>query len=117
MRMQPTTSYERGDIVLVGFIFPDQVGIKRRPALIISSSTYHQGRQETILAAITSNVRRILPGDTVLESWKESGLLTPSVVTGIIRTVKQDAVVRKLGSITQPDLHAVDASLRLSIAL
>ena len=90
-------SYERGNIVLVGFLFPGQTGIKRRPAVIISSRAYHRGRQEVIIAAITSNITRLLPGDTLIIGWKESGLLFPSVVTGIIRTVKHDALLRRLG--------------------
>jgi len=110
-------SYERGNIVLVGFLFPDQTGIKHRPAVIISSQAYHRGRQEVIIAAITSNITRLLPGDTLLTGWKESGLLFPSVVTGIIRTVKHDALLRRLGPLIAPDLKAVDNNLSLALGL
>ena len=57
------TSCSRGDIVLVKFVFADERGVKQRPGLIVSSDRYHEGRQETILAAITSNVGRLLVGD------------------------------------------------------
>ena len=110
-------SYERGNIVLVGFLFPDQAGIKRRPAVIISSRAYHRGRQEVIIAAITSNITRVFPGDTPLAGWKGSGLLFPSVATGIIRTVKQGALLRKLGSLSTSDLHAFDGNLSLALGL
>lgn len=50
--------------------------------LVASSERYHLGRGEVILAAITSNVRRLLPGDTRLAGWKDSGLIAPLVVTG-----------------------------------
>ena len=53
------TEYSRGDVVLVGFIFPDETGVKRRPAVIVSSEAYHQGRQEAIIAAITSRLSLI----------------------------------------------------------
>ena len=57
------TSFSRGDVVLVKFVFADEKGAKQRPALIISTDRYHRGRRETILAAITSNVGRLLVGD------------------------------------------------------
>jgi mRNA-degrading endonuclease toxin of MazEF toxin-antitoxin module len=34
------SSYSRGDIVLVGFVFSDESGKKLRPAVIISGSGY-----------------------------------------------------------------------------
>jgi len=50
-----------------------------------------------ILAAITSNVGRLLVGDYKIKGWRESGLLYPSIVTGIVRTIKQDMIAGKLG--------------------
>ncbi|MBI4328870.1 MAG: type II toxin-antitoxin system PemK/MazF family toxin [Chloroflexi bacterium] len=115
--MPPTTSFSRGDVVLVNFVFSSQEGVKRRPALLVSSATYHQGRQEVILVAITSNVHRLLPGDTALVGWQKAGLLRPSTVTGVLRTVKTTALARRLGAVPSPDLRAVEASLRLALAL
>jgi len=104
-------------VVLVSFVFPDQAGVKRRPALVVSSQRYHRGRNEVILAAITSNVRRLLPGDTGLPGWKESGLIAPSVVTGIVRTVKHEAIARRLGNLSPDDMRSIDVSLRLALDL
>ena len=61
--MLNTTSYSRGDVVLVNFVYSDETGTKRRPVLLLSTEAYHNGRQEAIVAAITSNTRRILTGD------------------------------------------------------
>ncbi len=69
----------RGDVVLVSFTFSDQSGAKLRPALVMSSDAYHASRQEVILAAVTSNVRRRLVGDHVLNDWKAAGLLFPPI--------------------------------------
>lgn len=71
------TEYSRGDVVLVGFIFSDETGVKRRPVVIVSSDAYHQGRQEAIIAAITSRTDRVLVGDHLIEGWREAGLLFP----------------------------------------
>lgn len=61
--MPSTTSYKQGDVVLVDFVFSDESGIKKRPAVVLSTDSYHRGRQEVIIAAVTSNVERLLSGD------------------------------------------------------
>ena len=108
---------DRGDVVLVGFVFSEETGRKARPAVVISSRAYHRARQEVIVAAITSNVRRRLVGDHFLGDWKAAGLLFPSVVTAIVRTVKRTMIDRKLGSVTKADLQAVDGELRRALGL
>lgn len=111
------TDYNRGDVVLVGFVFSDESGTKLRPAVVISSPAYHRARQEVVVAAITSNVRRRLFGDHRIADWRAAGLLFPSLVTGMIRTIKRTMIVRKLGSLLKPDLEAVDGELRHSLSL
>ncbi len=111
------TNYKRRDVVLVNFLFADQAGVKRRPAVIVSSDAYHQGRQETIIAAITSNINRVLPGDHLIQDWHGAGLLYPSVATGIIRTIKQEMIARKLGTMPLDDMKAIEDKLRLSLGL
>jgi len=108
---------DHGDVVLVGFVFSDESGRKLRPALVISSSAYHRARREVIVAAITSNVRRRLVADHLLSDWKAAGLLFPSLVTGIVRTVKQRMIERKLGSLTTADIQAVERELRGALDL
>ena len=71
------TEYSRGDVVLVSFIFTDETGVKRRPAVIISSDAYHTGRDEAIIAAITSRTDRVLVGDHPIDDWQGAGLLFP----------------------------------------
>jgi mRNA interferase MazF len=110
-------AYSRGDVVLVGFVFSDESGKKLRPALIISSAAYHRARPEVIVAAITSNVRRRLFGDHLIADWKGAGLLFPSAVTGIFRTIKRTMIDRRLGSLAKPDLDAFDREARRSLGL
>jgi mRNA interferase MazF len=111
------TSFSRGDIVLVMFVFADEKGVKQRPGLIVSTDRYHQGRRETILAAITSNVGRLLVGDYKIRSWRESGLPYPSIVTGIIRTIKHDMIAGKMGELPVSELRSVENELREILAL
>jgi mRNA interferase MazF len=111
------TACEQGDVVLVRFVFTGERGAKRRPALIVSSDQYHRGRQEAIIAAITSNVARVLVGDHLIAGWREAGLLFPSVSTGVIRTIKQGMIERRLGAIPAGDLQAIRDKLRQALAL
>jgi mRNA interferase MazF len=111
------TGYNRGDVVLVSFIFADETEVKHRPAIIISSNTYHTGRDEAIIAAITSRTDRILIGDHIITNWQSAGLLFPSVATSIIRTIKQNMINKKLGSLQAQDMNAIDGKLKLALEL
>ena len=103
--------YSRGDVVLVNFVFSEETGSKRRPVLLISSDQYMRGRQEVIVSAITSNTRRLLTGDHLMIDWEEAGLLFPSVTTGILRTIKQSMIERKMGAVSRRDLTGIESNL------
>jgi mRNA-degrading endonuclease toxin of MazEF toxin-antitoxin module len=111
------TACRLGDVVLVRFVFADESGWKNRPALILNSTEYQRKRQELIVAAITSNVSRVLYGDYPMTAWKEAGLLFPSVVTGILRTIKRDMVHRRLGAVPESEMAALRAVLTTNLAL
>jgi PemK-like, MazF-like toxin of type II toxin-antitoxin system len=49
-----TTLLKAGEVVVVDF--PGATGIKRRPAVVLSSDTYHSSRPDVILGLITSQV-------------------------------------------------------------
>jgi mRNA-degrading endonuclease toxin of MazEF toxin-antitoxin module len=113
-----TTTYSRGEVILVPFQFTDRPVAKMRPAVILSSPTYNAGRQELIVAALTSRIRSpLLPGDRLLGDWQTAGLPRESVVTAIIRTVKHSMVSRRIGKLTGDDLNHVDEGLRSALAL
>ena len=57
-----------------------------------------------VIAGITSNVARKLVGDTMLENWQQAGLQYPSLVTGILQTVKSHMIARPLGAVSNQDL-------------
>ncbi len=64
------------------------------------------------ITLVTSNVDLVLFGDHVLVGWKEAGLLFPSLVTGILRTIKSEMIYRKLGSIAPREMKTVDLNLQ-----
>ena len=115
--MPSTTSCERGDVALVRFVFADEHGAKRRPVLVLSSREYHAARHEVIVAALTSNISPLLPGDHLIEKWREAGLPRPSIATGIVRTIKRVMIERSLGKMAARDLRAVQDLLRSTLGL
>jgi hypothetical protein len=43
--------------------------------------------------------------------WEEAGLLFPSVTTGIVRTIKQNMIERKMGVVSTNDLVEIEFKL------
>jgi mRNA interferase MazF len=109
--------FSRRDVVLINFIYSDESGVKLRPAVVVSSNGYHQKRNEAIIAAITSQIDRIFVGDYLIGDWKKAGLLFPSVATGILRTVKQEMVNRKLGCMPVMDMKVFVNNLQSILSL
>jgi mRNA-degrading endonuclease toxin of MazEF toxin-antitoxin module len=107
--------YRQGDVVLVKVIFSEGSGVKKRPALIVSDKYYHNHRQEVIISAITSNIDRLLSGDTKIQDWQKIGLKYPSLVTGIIQTIKTKMVERKLGKLSERDFLETQINLKKSL--
>ena len=92
-----------------------RLGNKKTRRKIISSNTYNKSRQDVIIAAITSNTKRSLVGDTRIIQWKDAGLLFPSVVTGILQTIHKNMLERKLGSLPEKDFLKVQKNLKKTI--
>ena len=99
------------------FVFADEKGSKRRPALVLSTEPYHAGRREVLVAAITSNTGRLLVGDHRIEAWRQAGLPLPSVVTGVLRTIKRHMIETALGVLDASDLVAVERNLRAALGV
>ena len=110
------TKYKSGDVVLVEAAFSEGIGSKKRPALVISSNHYNRSRNEVIIAAITSNIKRELFGDTKIENWREAGLIYPSLVTAIVQTIRANMIVKKLGYLSQEDFNKVKNNFRKSMS-
>jgi hypothetical protein len=62
-------------------------------------------------------VRRRLFGDYIVADWTAAGLLLPSIVTGILRTIKQTMVERRLGGMPDTEMQAFGRLLRRALAL
>jgi mRNA interferase MazF len=74
-----------GAVVLVPFPFTDQSGVKKRPAMVVSSNLYHAGRRDLIILAITSQIRMPLMSPWVMASGQSRKVTTkpPSASSGV----------------------------------
>ena len=108
------TGYEFGDVVLVPFPFTDQSTVKKRPAVVISSETYHRERPDVVLMAVTSQPRGSNAfGEVEVKDWKAAGLLKPSVVKPIMATIEQRLVIKRLGRLTDNDRLSLAGALKV----
>jgi mRNA interferase MazF len=94
------TGYEFGDIVVVPFPFTDQSAVKRRPAVVVSSSAYHRARPDLLIMAVTSQQPSTLTvGEVQVQDWKSAGLLKSSVLKPVLTTIEPALVLQKARAI------------------
>lgn len=96
--MPITTGYSFGDVVLVPFPFTDQTGLKKRPAVIVSSAEYQARRRDPVIMAITSQIRpRPAFAEFTVAEWRKAGLIAPSAVKPVRTTIERRLVLKRLG--------------------
>ncbi len=105
------TKFDRGDIILVEVIFSDGLGVKLRPALVLSDNDYNKVRNEIIVSAIASNVKQIYKGNTEIVDWEKAGLKVPSLATAILQTVRKDRIKKHLGQIVKSDFAKIEKNI------
>ena len=102
-----------GSVVVVNF--PGVNGLKRRPAIVISSDLYHSNRPDVILALITSQITKSnSETDYTLRDWSNCGLNKPSAVRMFLSTrPKQEASY--IGELSEFDWSDVKKRINISI--
>jgi len=91
----------------------------RRPLLIVQADPFNHSRIATTIGIVlTSNLRFVDAPGNVLLAKRASGLLKDSVVNvSQVVTVDQTILSERAGRIGGDSLDAVDAGLRLVLAL
>ena len=112
------THPRRGEVWLVNF--DPTVGAeiqKTRPALIIQNDVGNRVSPITIVAAITSTLKRVYPFQVRVPAG-EGGLDVDSVVTlNHIRSIDRQRLVRRLGALSKELLEAVDEAILVSLGV
>jgi mRNA interferase MazF len=111
--MPNTTAYRFGDLVLVPFPFTDQAGIKKRPAVVVSSDVYQSQRPDVVLMAVTSQLLRPAGavGEVLITEWQKAGLPKASLIKPVLTTIETRLILRKLGELQEPDRTALRQAL------
>ena len=100
-----------GDVVVADF--PGVTGIKRRPAIVLSSDIYHSTRPDMIIGLVTSQaVAKLGPTDYALEDWAQAGLRVPSIFRCFLVTLPKLPEQAVIGRLTDRDWEAVCARLK-----
>ncbi|MGR3311333.1 MAG: type II toxin-antitoxin system PemK/MazF family toxin [Candidatus Brocadiales bacterium] len=104
-----------GDIVTVDF--PGAVGVKRRPAVVVSTDTFHSTRPDVVLALLTSRTSGTMgPTDYLLQDWSASGLHKPSAFRAFMATLPAVSI-SVIGHLSDRDWREVQARLCIALAV
>jgi mRNA interferase MazF len=102
-----------GDIVTVDF--PGVTGVKRRPAVVLSSTEYHSIRPDVIIGLITSQTKGLNITDYVLQDWQAAGLRVASVFRSFIVALPRSANLVVIGQLSERDWKGVRACVKTAL--
>lgn len=106
-----SSSFEQGDIVIAQLLFSEQIGVKLRPALVLSNSEFNKKSDDLILLKITSGKKRTeydlsLKAKDIEEGKlkKESQIMVDNPVT-----TYKGLILSKAGKVSEEKLKEVKA--------
>jgi len=111
---------KRGDVVIVDFSAYNPRE-KVRPALVVQSDRDNARMSNTIVAIITGNIRRVgEPTQLLIDQnhadFSPSGLHKDSVVNcSNLFTIRQQDILRVIGSLSQTTMRQVGACLQAAL--
>lgn len=114
---------QRGDVVLLDYLYASGSGAKVRPALVVQNDRDNQRLTNTIVVQITSATYRALePTQLLVEvstpEGQLSGLRQDSVVNCVnIVTLEKTKILRRLGALPDSLLQQVNACLMAALEL
>jgi mRNA interferase MazF len=112
----------RGEIVVVDFAVAGMPK-KVRPVVVVQADAYNRKMSNTVVAMITTNlVRASEPTHLLIDiktpEGKQSGLLHTSVINcNTLTTVRQDEVLRVLGSLPVQLMQHIDQCLKTALGV
>ena len=106
--------FKPGDMVTVDF--PGVTGIKRRPAVVVSTEEYQRHRPDVILAIITSQVAdAVTPLDYILQDWAAANLKRASAYRSFLMTTPATSV-KLIGHCSARDWQEIQTRLARAVA-
>jgi mRNA interferase MazF len=106
--------FQSGDVVWIDF--PGVTGIKRRPAVVLSSNIYQTTRPDIIVGLITSQTTGLGVTDYELQDWATAGLRLKSAFRCFLVTLPATAKPTLIGHWSTRDWQGVRNSVKTSLA-
>jgi mRNA interferase MazF len=107
-------TFNPGDVVTVDF--PGVTGVKRRPAVVLSSTTYHATRPDVIVGLITTQKTDLGSTDYALQDWAAAGLRVASIFRSFLVTLPPSANLVRIGHLSERDWNGVRACVKSALA-
>jgi mRNA interferase MazF len=107
---QPSTTFDRFEIVIVPFPFVDVPKTKPRPALVLSARRFNRQNGHTLLAMVTTAQHARWPSDYPIRDLQPTGLRVACVVRWNLFTLDNRAL-RRIGHLGERDTHGCRAAL------
>jgi mRNA interferase MazF len=107
-------TFNPGDVVTVDF--PGVTGVKRRPAVVLSSTTYHATRPDVIVGLITTQKTDLGSSDYALQDWAAAGLRVASIFRSFLVTLPPSANLVRIGHLSERDWKGVRACVKSALA-
>lgn len=99
--------YKPFSVVVVPFPFTDTIGVKKRPALVLSSEEYQKQTKHITLLMITSAKHSDWHGDYPITNLDSAGLKSDSIVRQKIFTLDNRLILDCIGKLSLKDRTAV----------
>ncbi len=115
---------QRGDVVIVDFVFTDGSGTKNRPAVVVQADYENRRVNTTIVAMVTTRIHRaaLEPTQVYIDiatpEGRQTGLNANSVVNAInLVTIATSRIHRKIGDMPAPLMAQVGNALLAALEL
>ncbi|MFH1663631.1 MAG: type II toxin-antitoxin system PemK/MazF family toxin [archaeon] len=107
-------NFEQGDLVVADLMFSEQIGVKRRPALVISNSKFNRESDDLILFKITSRGSKTKYDVLLTSKDLENGQLKTEsqIMTDNPVTVYKKLIETKIGKISKQKLKEVKQKIK-----
>lgn len=115
--MPSSTRYSPGDVVSVRIRFTGGVGVKIRPAVVLSNQQYHASRADAVVVALTTKMQNYYFGDYDIIDWQQAGLPRPSRAKGVIQTIERVTISGLYGRLSAGDLDNLRDCVRRILGL
>lgn len=104
-----------GDVVTADFV--GAAGIKRRPAVVVTSDLYHRHRPDIVLGVLTTQIdSATTPLDYVLQDWAAAGLRRPTAFRSYF-SMAEPGDVKVIGHLSDRDWSEIQTRLKLAYAI